>query len=116
MPPYLLELVQTANSEIPRFLASASAMADDPQAPMEVQKLANQLRQIGEQLAASQAGAPQNEETQAVLAEYRHNLEQLLPVLEKVRSDLFARRGQLQVEESQLLAARSWAARYRDTF
>lgn len=111
----LLELVQSANREFPRFLALASTMADGPQSPSEVQKLAKRLQQIGEHLVASQACVTQDETTQAALAEYRKNLETLLPVLQSARCALLIRRAQLQVEESHLRAACSWAISYRNT-
>ena len=115
MSEHLLELLETANREVPRFLKLAATLVENPSGPVELKKLSDRLGQIGKQFAVNSANQPQDSATQAALAEYRKHLENLFPALQGLRGSLLARRARLEAQSSHLRAARLWAAGYHQT-
>ncbi len=116
MPATILEIIRNANREIQGFLALACTdSAGRPLDPAEIQKLMNRLQQIGQILGGGLLPNRHEPEMRAELEKYIGNLEQLPPVLERVRNVLLQRRARMEAEQAQVNAAGKWAAVYRDT-
>ena len=115
MSEHLLELLQAANREVPRFLKLTATLAENPNGPAELKQLTDRLVQIGKQIAAVPANQPKHPAMQTALAEYRSNLERLLPVVQELSCGLRARRAGLEAQSSHLRAARLWASSYHQT-
>ena len=75
----------------------------------------NRLQQIGQILGGGLLPNRHEPEMRAELEKYMGNLEQLPPVLGRVRNALLQRRARMEAEQAQVNAAGKWATVYKDT-
>ncbi|HZO98809.1 MAG TPA: hypothetical protein VFD30_00800 [Terriglobia bacterium] len=119
MSTQLIALIQKANQDFGAFLDEFSGSSLKSHGTAGVSKrlatFAAEIAQVGDMLQEHPLPAQLDPDSEAEVARYVTNLEQLKGALEQVRRALVQRQEQLKTGQANILAASAWIESYKKT-